>query len=778
MTTKFLQEAYYRKSPEFEEFMDAVTEICEYRKEHPNFFEFAGTRMNTRLENSIARLFNVENVYFDWNATDITINASTYINYVVNAMANPNQIMSEYETVEDANGIRYKSSENKEFFFTASVGIIDVLDFAPGRFASIILHEVGHNFYFERNFVKTFWLMGALNRLHFKIVKMIHKGRASGSVFWRWLFPTDGEKHQDKYGEAIKNRSYTSKIFDRALSSLGVIAYSSFIGALHRVVVAMYRPNAWVRVYEAELFSDNFPLRYGLAVDAAQSENNLRYIGMSPDEIKRYTSSKDSRTHFTKTLEAVAEYTLSFMDPHPMTDARVENTLKYLERELNTNKNLQPVQKRKISKDITTIKKQVKQREREKQELGIYEVLERLNVILFGTKHPEWRENLDNAQYEAVETAEKAFNEFCRAENIDLTVEDFYDSTQIGMLESATLTDSEFAKVNVVPYEQLYQEGVLDFLNGALRSGSKTSKSKKSSFGQIFKDARGAASEINSAAGKINDPELADTLKKVSRDINKTGKALKSKEFNDNISDLNTTADKFSGAVDKLGGEELGKNIDRVQRLADQNAKIAGDVNKAVDGVNSLFDKAKNNYDGIKGKFDEKVKLGRRNMFMLGGVSLIATAVANVAFYDRKSIILASGEYVKRSRGMIALASSSVDPDDEIDIENNRSKIGLIFRYIVEGLMFAFTAMLFSTATAFLASSLWIGIVIAVAIPFIATWKSVNADTSEMAAKLENEISEIRQFTSTPEYKRLSKAQKQSLAKMTKKLVYLQQKLD
>lgn len=491
-----LTEAYYKESDELKELQSAMDEISAYLKKRSDEednpkISLSGSGLSRRLEASIEKLMNVERAYIDWHdVVEIDI-ASTYVNFVLEGLRAPEDVLAKYQTRESKSGIQYRDRKGKEFFFNLSPALLYKSDYDTRGVIAVLLHEIGHNFFFEQQYLnQVTGVLSPLTRMHISLIKFIQRKRSSGGKFWKVLFKSEPEKQERGRGQ-IKNKNVLLRMFYETIISGFTIAQSMsrFPFMIYRVARLIYNPESFYPGFKAEKFSDRFAANYGYGPDLT------RYLSKIDETIlltkfERNSSTKPSNVqkHFTTTMIVAAYYVTSFVDPHPTTDSRLMDTMKHLERELSNSKTLSNNQKAKIKSDIADIKKQIKARESEKKKYPIYEAIQKLNKLFFGTTSPDWRDELfDKKDLEEAIKLQRVYNEgftqFCN--EIGLTSLSDYQKRSITFFEYVVSSIGIEEEVDIQPMISAFSRSVFDRSHRMLTENSIHDELYRDVVGQI-----------------------------------------------------------------------------------------------------------------------------------------------------------------------------------------------------------------------------------------------------------------------------------------------------
>jgi hypothetical protein len=733
-----LTEAYYQNSPELTEIVTILGEIGTIVKQDPRS-NISKTVQNTRLCNAIARLFNCKAVYIQWIRTKNYSNASTYVTWAVDPITNPGEIEARISTVETPNGVKYKNPVN-ELYITMYNGIYHAVEHNPRIVASVLLHEIGHNFFLEKEYISRFIQpLTIFDRIYRWFWKNGFKKRATGQDT-----QLTNDEIDDHYAPDVTETSEEIHMAHSIFNSVfGVAAVlKNFSTAVINVLnFAVLGKKSWeVLHYQSEKYADNFATMYGFGeevvlFDRYYADNNMG----SKDKYKEKNSSDNPYTHLYRVTRIMVGYMYTFIDPHPHSYTRMYDQLRYLEQELK-NSNHPPELKSRLRNDIARIRNILSEYENEITKNDAYALIKKINKFLFGKAVIDWRELFPIKEdlqmgLDTLDIYENLFENYLSHLGYELNSDPIHDVTKTGQVR-VPICEGAF-----IPYEQ-FQLGV----SYIMPQNCKTLQES------ILRNIGKGISDMGSKAGK----SLSDAGGSVGKYI-RMAMGTARKLGDDTVDSTANVADAADSIKDAT--ENIKETVIEANKLAD---KVDNSVNRAVEYAEKKETQAKEVVDYAKSK-----------IFILGGASIIGTAIGQSVFYNQNMMINAAGEYIKKSRGMMMLAAGIESGDDDVIPETEKNKFKLVLRFVFEGLILVVTATLMSTILAALAMNIWIGVVFAVAMPVVIAWKRTTKDTERMAAQLDNEIEEIEKFMGSKKYRSLSRTQKAAIVKFSQNLVKL-----
>jgi hypothetical protein len=359
----FLNEAYQGKHKELVAIEKKLDIMCNYFKLNSketvtdNQFKV----MLNQIEDSLAELFGFETVFItiegrlpllrildkdqrkhlNFNILDecITVNAYTFpaTNFVENAFS-----ISTDDAIELKNGV-YKYKSKRLALYISVYSQLFRGDFTGGEILAIILHEIGHNFYQFQTFVgsvlNTVYTVLALPEIVLEMFKNVLQDR---------LLRIPVINVIAKIFDAVVG--YYAKIVDELMSVELIETIATLYSALKRLsdvfdtlvspallkIIAKHKIlKAFREGYNQEKFSDEFAMMLGYGTETASAQMKLAGYGLDDKEPK----DKNFILKMSNTLDSIAGFPLAVLNPHPESDNRIKNTLKYLKNQRSMTKN-------------------------------------------------------------------------------------------------------------------------------------------------------------------------------------------------------------------------------------------------------------------------------------------------------------------------------------------------------------------------------------------------------------------------------------------------------
>ena len=355
----YLTEAYYGEN----EYLDEITTCFETLKSkilrNPK-----GSQEIKTIEANLAKLFGFETVYF-------TVLPAKYMNActVPFFMEYKHPQRKDFEIEKTSNGIRYKDPTGKSLYVYMTSYTIE--KFTPRECTSVLLHEVGHNFYAVEDYYK-YLRSNTIRSIIIQAILQILNGNIAYGLLMLvdlYSFCKSPQRYQDQYLQR-QTENYKSKAKDPnvVINALKVFfkTIGNVIGAVMSPVILLFTlPAVYLRKlfnkfrnsvddhdYLSEKFCDDFAASYGYAKEVAdifKTNRKLSYDSEMMDNIP-ILNLLDSYNN------AVYNSAIFLTDCHPERHQRCVNMLNKLKYELQNNADtLTPTQKKKISDDIIAI---------------------------------------------------------------------------------------------------------------------------------------------------------------------------------------------------------------------------------------------------------------------------------------------------------------------------------------------------------------------------------------------------------------------------------------
>jgi len=341
----------------------------------------------TTFESLIAKKFNCEKVYLSILADESGLNA-----YTVPFFYEKNRSYKDefFELVSDNTGIHFKSATGKVLYIY--INTYTIRNYSIENIMAILLHEVGHNFFFMKEQVQNrrskmftefiLYIMKILDQYNYNpalvaeaIRIIINEGISFKKGVQNTYYETSKKFLTDKAfdivnGKYKSNHTGIGKAFYTLSTVVGKTLGAAF-KLVYNVIYTLFFPllvnsasyrnledNSKRRQdYAAEKFCDNFAASYGYAkgiVDTFNNSSNFTY--------SKKIASKIPIVRIINYYSDTIFYYVSYMsDPHPTNQKRVTFALEKLRYELEQNrKNMSPKQIEEIEKDIVDIEKLLK----------------------------------------------------------------------------------------------------------------------------------------------------------------------------------------------------------------------------------------------------------------------------------------------------------------------------------------------------------------------------------------------------------------------------------
>jgi len=341
----------------------------------------------TTFESLIAKKFNCEKVYLSIIADEDGLNA-----YTVPFFYEKNRSYKDefFELVSDSSGVHFKTATGKTLYIY--INTYTVRNYSVENIMAILLHEIGHNFFFMKEQVQNrksklftefvLYLLRLLDTYNYNPALVAEVVRAlinEGLNFKKGIQASSYEATKKfltnkafdiANGKYKKNHTGIGKAFYTLSTIIGKTLMAAF-NLVYSVIYTLFFPllvnsASYKRLetsskkrqdYAAEKFCDNFAASYGYAKGIADTFNNSSNFSYS----KKITSKIPIIRVINYYSDTLFYFVLCMGDPHPTNQKRVTFALEKLKYELEHNrKNMSPKQIEEIEKDIADIEKLLK----------------------------------------------------------------------------------------------------------------------------------------------------------------------------------------------------------------------------------------------------------------------------------------------------------------------------------------------------------------------------------------------------------------------------------
>jgi hypothetical protein len=329
------------------------------------------------IEKILTKMFNFEKIYFVIDGDINNMNAFTIPFFFADKF--DKKLLEMEETKE---GIRYKKPDDK--VLVLNINAYNLINLTPSQTVSIILHEIGHNFFLEAENVKAYKARDSMKNFFTNYLKAITKVKSdvgTGVLMLIWLVcmmfiliigaigtanqsqPTPREilrmvSEEIRKNYNAKRRSGDANLEDgvKFLKLAGIFPVLKKPFAIFLMPAILYVKQWEMRMdksldYDNEKFADNFATSYGYGKEVAE---------VFAGKLSRYDSELNKTKYGMKVNEAMmfSSMLTYFADPHPSHSYRVRWARKKLQYELDMNKKyLTPKQVKDIEEQIKVIDK-------------------------------------------------------------------------------------------------------------------------------------------------------------------------------------------------------------------------------------------------------------------------------------------------------------------------------------------------------------------------------------------------------------------------------------
>ena len=371
----YTNEAYFGKIPKL---LSIEKKIGNLRKKYKNTPEnINSSKELIDISNDFADLFGFKEFYLSVKMEGV-MNAATYPIDLCIGSGNPAKWVK-----VSKDGFRYSKEAGYVSVIYVNKGLIFDSDITDGEIVAIILHEIGHNFQSSLNgIVRGFsYVNQVINVILLPIIilQSIPSGQFQTPYMMfkstRKLFVDTINSLKKNHPEMVKAYNACSNLINTMLGLIGVSLDSyaivtmmlNPIAAIQSVVSTLIRKianptfaseisNIIIGV-KKESLSDNFVSTYGYGAELSSGLRKMK------DKDMGYIDRTIFRNmgfigQYMDLLLLPQKVLLGMLDPHPTTEFRINDQIKYLERELQKEK-LPPSIKKEIKSQISEIKKQI-----------------------------------------------------------------------------------------------------------------------------------------------------------------------------------------------------------------------------------------------------------------------------------------------------------------------------------------------------------------------------------------------------------------------------------
>lgn len=351
-----LQEArYYGKCKELLEIEECAEIIRQKCLKNPVYSPI-GSKENKRIEELLCKLFNFEKVDLAWEVAPIensmTISQTTVLFPLTK---------EEVKIKETSNGIRFVNSKGRICLITTFTALFTITKLTAGEWVSVLLHEVGHNFYNTRhnmilrpilliisslislfNLLIRFESAREVAMIVDYILTILTKTTRSGRKVVKSLKDIDDKylfsliQHLGSYGRALSQviASLINQVM--LLIFLPLVAITSTLNVVGSTIGGVI--GLWISDgYRNEKFSDNFATMYGYGAETTSVQTKFSFTSAN-GAVGEATSMLPVVGLYYVTLVSYVMGISSLGDEHPASATRIKDQKRYLETYLNENK--------------------------------------------------------------------------------------------------------------------------------------------------------------------------------------------------------------------------------------------------------------------------------------------------------------------------------------------------------------------------------------------------------------------------------------------------------
>lgn len=377
----YYNETYYGKNPELLKCEELLKEMKMELNKGSNLNK---SESKKKFEDILSNLFGFEKMYLCVIAEEKYMDGFTIPYFNQDNYGKDDKF---FDIVKTNEGIKYKNPKGKFLYvYTSSYTI---RNFSIDNIMSIILHEVGHNFFLVREQITnaklhygvdiSLTLIEILNNynwspsLYNQVINLMYQVGVNMddmqlSAYEQYKKTLTDKANKKAEKEYKSNHSVGGKILQLVKSlivgtlnlpftiiNVVLLPIYLFLGKANKEVLK--KDSKKYQSYNAEKFSDNFASSYGYSVgisDTFIKSEKFTTVGEFESKIPIIRI----QNYFNRTLTMFVSY---YADPHPDDYTRVLDSLNKLKYELNNNKDqLNPKQIAEIEEQIIKIERILK----------------------------------------------------------------------------------------------------------------------------------------------------------------------------------------------------------------------------------------------------------------------------------------------------------------------------------------------------------------------------------------------------------------------------------
>lgn len=379
-----LNEVYYGKTPNLQRAEKLMADIKkQYDGMYTEGLRVANDRRWREISDLLAREFGLERIYLD-------LYSGTMMNMMTPPITFSIECMPAYRLRKnfliDQKGMRFKESAKYVLHIMAFAGLVLNPIFTAAEIIGVILHEIGHNFqavvddtsfylqdftYFTRLAVDLFRMVlsgggdnapsiilqyATLPLKYSQTLLKLDKKVQEYLMTQKWFIkPWAMFEHITTGLTEVKNNIYYLMTALLGFISIYPITYSAI---LNGILETLGNPLG----YRSEMFSDNFATIYGYGPELSSALLKLETNKSNNFKVQTEVFDKvPLLKQFTRLSYDCVSYITSMYDVHPNSMARCYDQIKYLEKEIESNKHLTRDSKAHLMKQVKEIDKNIDQ---------------------------------------------------------------------------------------------------------------------------------------------------------------------------------------------------------------------------------------------------------------------------------------------------------------------------------------------------------------------------------------------------------------------------------
>lgn len=392
---ELLSEAYFGKHPELvkcEKYLEKI------RLEALANFKGIHTGVTSSMQKEMREVEKIFAKVFGFQEVIIELRAMGYANaYTITPRFNLDDIIKDAakknKRINDGKTIRYTEDSSKTLYCIAGLELFTLTKLTAAEYLSVLLHEIGHNFYYDDRELSVAYRLTAgtfiMRNIFFDIMDAETLNDKLEAATYITGFIPGGDKIRIAASKFIR-KNKTLNEWNRVASNIegGLIAVSSlfspfyyiyrniryFAKLMGKILAGAAKafislPTAVLELYingdhyKNEKFADNFTTAYGYGHETITVQKKLDFGSTSTADTIKYPNSKSTRIaqalYLPTDILKVTSQMIGFLGHvHPNSITRCKDQLKYLKAHERTVKD--PRMKKLIQNDMKQCEKELK----------------------------------------------------------------------------------------------------------------------------------------------------------------------------------------------------------------------------------------------------------------------------------------------------------------------------------------------------------------------------------------------------------------------------------